>query len=249
MSALIVARAAGVAFTFNRHHRVISPMLRFMHRGTVTKWGLRAVDVTIEAGEGIALIGPTGSGKSTLLRLFAGVLRPDRGSVSVTGRVGTLLSHDAGLLQPLSGHENVECLAIVAGVPRKDLAERIAEIKQTSRLGEAFEEPVSSYSLGMRARLGFALAHAVHPSIMLLDEMHDAFDAEFWLLVEERVRELRSAGGIVVAAGHDLDRLARMCDRAIMLSDGRVVADAPFEELAPAPRGRPTPRSALRVPF
>ena len=231
MNASITAENLGVRFLFDRQRRVVTPMLARLHRRGSEVWGLRGIDLDVGPGEGLALVGPTGSGKTTLLRTLAGVLSPDAGRLAVDGRVGSLLSVDAGLLAPLSGRENSLLLGVLYGLSRRDAQRALERIKERSGLREAFERPVSSYSQGMRARLGFAVADAASPSVLLLDEVHEALDHEFRAVVGQRARELRDAGGIVIAAGHDHQALAQMCDRAVLLVRGQVDADGPFDSV------------------
>jgi ABC-type polysaccharide/polyol phosphate transport system ATPase subunit len=231
VTAAVHARNAGVSFLFDRQNRVVTPILARLRRHGATVWGLRGVDVRIEPGEGVAIIGLTGSGKTTFLRLLAQVLLPDEGRVDVRGRIGSLLSVQAGLLTPLTGRENSMLLGVLAGLSRAEVKERVPRIKDRSGLGEAFERSVSSYSQGMRARLGFAVASASDPQVLLLDEVHEAVDQHYREVIESRAREIREGGGIVVAAGHDHHVLERMCDRAILFRQGRVEADGPFQQV------------------
>lgn len=231
MSTLVHAQGVGVSFLFDRQNRVVTPALARMRRRGSTLWGLRGVEARIGPGEGVALIGLTGSGKSTFLRLLAGVLVPDEGRVEVQGRIGSLLSVSAGLLTPLTGRENGVLLGVLGGLTRAEARRRLPEIKERSGLEEAFERSVSSYSHGMRARLGFAVAACSNPEVLLLDEVHEAVDQRYREVIESRAQEVREAGGIVVAAGHDHAVLERMCDRAILFSKGHVVADGPFADV------------------
>jgi ABC-type polysaccharide/polyol phosphate transport system ATPase subunit len=191
-------------------------------------WGLRNVTFSASPGEGVALIGPSGSGKTTTLRVLAGVYSPDEGNVLVLGRVGSLLSIEAGLLSLLTGRENALLLGVLGGLSRKGSKRALESVKERSGLGDAFEYPVSAYSQGMRARLGFAVAEEAEPRILLLDEVHEALDHEFRTIVQERARALVDAGGIVVATGHDHPLLERLCSRAIYLDKGSIRADGPF---------------------
>jgi ABC-type polysaccharide/polyol phosphate transport system ATPase subunit len=231
VTAAVQTENAGVSFLFDRQNRVISPVLARLRRPGATVWGIRGIDVRIGPGEGIALIGRTGSGKTTFLRLLAQVLVPDEGRVDVRGRIGSLLSVQAGLLTPLTGRENSILLGVLAGLSRADVRGRVPQIKERSGLGDAFERSVSSYSQGMRARLGFAVADSTDPQILLLDEVHEAVDEHYRGVLESRARSIRDRGGIVVAAGHDHHVLERMCDRAILFRDGRIEADGPFEQV------------------
>jgi lipopolysaccharide transport system ATP-binding protein len=218
----------GVRFDFDRLGRVVTPGLARLRRVRATTWGLKHVSIDIEPGVGLALVGPTGSGKTTLLRMLAGVIVPDEGSAEVRGRVGSLLATDAGLAPLLTGRENAELLGVVAGLAVAEIRERMDLIGERTRLGDAFDRPVHTYSLGMRARLGLAVIRAISPQILLLDEVFEALDHEFRAIVEDLARELRQAGGIVVAAGHDHQALERICPRAVWLDRGRVLAEGDF---------------------
>jgi lipopolysaccharide transport system ATP-binding protein len=236
-TASIHAEAVGVRFLFDRYQRAVTPALARLRRATEETWGVRDLSFAIGPGEGVALIGPSGSGKTTLLRLIAGVYSPDAGDLRVDGRVGSLLSTEAGLMGLLTGRENASLLGVLAGMSRAQAEAQLEQIKASTRLEDAFERPVLSYSEGMKARLGFAVAEHAGPDILVLDEVHEALDHEFRERVAERAEAVRSAGGIVVAAGHDHPLLASFCDRALWLRDGRVEADAGFEEVRRAYRG------------
>jgi ABC-type polysaccharide/polyol phosphate transport system ATPase subunit len=202
-----------------------------LRRASDETWGVRDLSFAVDAGEGVALIGPSGSGKTTVLRLIAGVFGPDAGSIQVNGRVGSLLSTEAGLHGLLTGRENAALLGVLAGMSRTQAEAQLERIKQATRLDDAFERPVLSYSEGMKARLGFAVAEHAGRDILVLDEVHEALDHEFRERVAERAEAVRTAGGIVVAAGHDHPLLATFCDRALWLKEGRVEADGDFEEV------------------
>jgi len=225
---MISAEGVGVRFLFDRQRRVITAGAARLRRIGSETWGLRGVSFTIDPGEGVALLGASGSGKTTLLRLLGGVYTPDEGRLSVGGRVGTLLSVEAGLLSLLTGRENALQLGVLAGLSRTQARAALERVKSRSRLDVYFERPVSSYSQGMRARLGFAVAEATGPQIVLLDEVHEAFDHEFRQVIEDCGRRIREQGGIIVAAGHDHAMLERLCDRALHLEHGAIHADGPI---------------------
>jgi ABC-type polysaccharide/polyol phosphate transport system ATPase subunit len=221
----------GVRFYFDRHRKVVTRGASRLRSHGSTKWGVRGVSFETAGGEGIALIGPSGSGKTTMLRLLARVYWPDEGRLLVRGRVASLLSIDAGLLALLSGRENAMLLGVLGGLSRRASRWALESVKERSRLGDAFDQPVSTYSQGMRARLGFAVAEETDPQILLLDEVHEALDHEFRNVVEERARRLVEAGGVVVASGHDHQMLGRLCTRAIHLDQGSIRADGPFAKV------------------
>jgi ABC-type polysaccharide/polyol phosphate transport system ATPase subunit len=231
---VISAERVGVRFHFDRHRRVVTPNTARLRSGTSTKWGLHNVSFAAAGGEGIALIGRSGSGKTTMLRMLAGVYVPDEGRLRVRGPVASLLAVDAGLLSLLTGRENALLLGVLGGLSRRAAKRALDSVKERSGLGDAFEYPVTAYSQGMRARLGFAVAEDIEPRILLLDEVHEALDHEFRAVVQERARTLVETGGVVVAAGHDHPLLEQLCSRAIYLDDGTIVADGPFREIQPA---------------
>jgi len=231
MTAAIQVERLGVRFQFDRDRRVVTPNLARLRRRGADSWGLRDVTFAAQPRTAIGLLGPSGAGKSTLLRVLAGVLVADTGGVEVRGRVASLLSVGAGLMAPLTGRENATLLGVLAGLSRRDARGRLDEVRERSGLGYAFERPVSSYSLGMRARLGFAAADLPWTEVLLLDEVHEALDHEYREVVEARARTLVASGGIVVAAGHDHPLLARICTRGLLIDAGAVAADGPFSEL------------------
>jgi ABC-type polysaccharide/polyol phosphate transport system ATPase subunit len=236
--ASIEAREAGVHFLFDRQQRPVTPaQARFRRRGLQT-WGLHGLSVSIGPGEGVALIGPSGAGKTTLLRLVADVMPVDEGRLAVVGRVGSLLSIDAGLLPNLTGRENAALLTVLAGLSRGEARTRLEEVKRRSRLGDAFERDTSSFSEGMRARLGFASVECARPEILVLDEVHEAVDHGFRRVLADHARALLDRGGIVMAAGHDHELLGRLCERALLLDAGRVAVDGPFERVRESYLGR-----------
>jgi lipopolysaccharide transport system ATP-binding protein len=228
---LVRAENVGIRFLFDRQRNVIPPALARVRRYGSETWGLRDVTFTIQGGDGVALIGPSGSGKTTLLRTIAGVLQPDTGQIALRGQLASLLSIDAGLLPVLTGRENAQLLSVLAGLSRRQANGKLEEIKARSGLEAQFERPVLSFSQGMRARLGFAVADSVDPEILLLDEVHEALDHEFRTIVERRARSILDMGGIVIAAGHDHPMLQRLCNRAFLMREGSLEDDGAFAEV------------------
>jgi ABC-type polysaccharide/polyol phosphate transport system ATPase subunit len=228
VNASVTAHGVGVHFFFDRQHRVVTPTLARVRQHGSDLWGIRDVDLSIAPGEGVALLGANGTGKSTLLRAVAGVLPTDAGRIETQGRVAALLSVDAGLMPVLTGRENCQLLGVLAGLSRREARRLLPEIQERTALGDEFDHPVSSYSQGMRARLGFAVADQVSPDVLLLDEVHEAIDHDSRAFVEERAHAILRNGGIVMATGHDHTLLERLCSRALLLRGGHVVEDGDF---------------------
>jgi lipopolysaccharide transport system ATP-binding protein len=230
---VVLLDGVGVRFYFDRHRKVVTPVGARLRRDGSTKWGVRGISFESAGGEGIALIGPSGSGKTTTLRLLARVYWPDEGRVVVRGRVASLLSIDAGLLHLLTGRENAMLLGALGGLSRRASRRALDSVRDRSQLGDAFDQPVSTYSQGMRARLGFAVAEETDPQVLLLDEVHEALDHQFRDIVEQRARAIVEAGGVVMASGHDHGMLGRLCTRAIWMQEGKVRQSGPFDEVQP----------------
>ena len=224
----------GVRFLFDNQQRSVTPTLARLRRRGGENWGLVDTTISVGPGESVALLGPSGSGKTTLLRVIASIVFPDAGTVVVNGRIGSLLSIDAGLLLSLTGRENAMLLGVLGGLSRAQARGTLALVQERSGLEEAFDRPVSSFSQGMRARLGLTVAEEIGPEILLLDEVHEALDHRFRSIIAARARALLADGGIVVAAGHDHALLEQLCERALWMRDGRVAADGPFAEIRDA---------------
>jgi ABC-type polysaccharide/polyol phosphate transport system ATPase subunit len=231
LSAAVHADGIGIHFLFDSQRRALSPTLARLRRSGGENWALRDVSFEIGAGEGVALLGASGSGKTTLLRTLAGVLDPDAGRLELRGRIGSLLSIQAGVMALLTGRENTLLLGVLAGMTPGRARESVDSVRARSRLGEHFDRLVATYSQGMRARLGFAVIEQTAPTILLLDEVHEALDHEFREHVEEYAHEIVGGGGIVVATGHDHPMLERLCTRALLLDGGRVSADGDFHDV------------------
>jgi ABC-type polysaccharide/polyol phosphate transport system ATPase subunit len=225
---------AGVCFQLDRHKRLITPTLARVRRGGTENWGVRGIDVTLGPGEGVALIGPSGSGKTTMLRLLAGVLEPDEGKIAIGGRVGSLLALDAGVSSYLTGRENARLLGVLSGLTQRQALASLDRVREISGLEDAFERPVATWSQGMRARLGYAVAEVSDPDILLLDEVHEALDLEFRRHVMTHAHGLIERGGLVVAAGHDHELLGDLCHRALWMAGGQVQRDGVFGEVVAA---------------
>lgn len=217
MSTAVELRNVGVRFDLDRQLRPVTPALAHLRRKCTHEWALRNLDLTLSGGDGVALVGSNGAGKTTLLRTIAGVVAPDEGTVSISGRIGSLLSIDAGLMPMLTGRENSVLVGTLLGLSRARAQGAVPAIETVSGLGSAFDRPVITYSQGMKARLGFAVIEQADPNILLLDEVHEAIDESFRSELERRVQRIRERGGIVVAAGHDHAMLSRLCDQTITL--------------------------------
>jgi ABC-type polysaccharide/polyol phosphate transport system ATPase subunit len=202
-------------------------------------WALRDVSFEVAPGEVIGIIGANGSGKSTLLKCLARILRPDCGSIAVGGRLGALLELGAGFHPEMTGRENVFLNGAILGVNRRELKERFDEIVALAALERFIDTPVKNYSSGMYARLGFAIAVSLRSDILLVDEVLAVGDAVFQQRSMAKFEELRQRGCTLVLVTHALNVVEELCDRAVLLREGRLA------DIGPAPRVVSSYRQAL----
>jgi lipopolysaccharide transport system ATP-binding protein len=187
-------------------------------------WALRGVSFEISRGEMLGIVGHNGAGKSTLLQLLGGVVRPTEGVVAIRGRVGALLELGSGFSPDLTGRENVFVAGVVAGLSRAEVAARLDAIIGFAELEDAMEQPVRAYSTGMQMRLAFAVAIHCDPQILLVDEFLSVGDLAFQTKCLERIADLRQAGCAIALVSHNPDQVRQLCDRALWLRHGQVVA-------------------------
>lgn len=191
---------------------------------------LNGVEFVIEAGESVALLGFNGSGKSTLLKLIAGVLRPDAGSIRTRGRIAGLIEVGAGFHPELSGRENIYLNAAILGMTREEIDARFDDIVAFSEIEKFIDSEVKHYSSGMFLRLAFSVAIHTEVDILLIDEILSVGDEPFQKKCLARIRELHDAGKTLVVVSHDLNMVADLCDRGILLRDGAVLFDGKSHE-------------------
>ena len=187
-------------------------------------WALKAVDLELRQGEVVGVIGRNGAGKSTLLRLIARVMPPTEGRVRVVGSVAPLLDLGAGFHPELTGRENVFLNGTLLGHNRRDVEEHFAEIVAFAQLEEFIDAPLRTYSSGMAARLGFAVATAWKPDILIVDEALSVGDEAFRTRCERRIDAFRNAGTSVLLVSHDLALVRAMCQSVLWLDHGVVCA-------------------------
>lgn len=184
-------------------------------------WALRGVDLSVEPGETLGVIGRNGSGKSTMLRMLAGVTSPTEGHVTVRGRVAPLISVGVGFHPELTGRENVYVNGTVLGLRTEEIDELFDSIVAFAELHEFIETPVKFYSSGMFVRLGFAVAVAAQPDLLLIDEVLAVGDLRFQAKCYERMVEMKEQGATIVLVTHNLQATRNMCERTLVLHDGR----------------------------
>jgi ABC-type polysaccharide/polyol phosphate transport system ATPase subunit len=241
------ARDLGVKYSLKLTRRRTfrdSFVRRVKREGDPDFWALRHVSFDIHVGESVGVIGPNGAGKSTLLQVLAGILTPSEGVVAVDGHISSLLTLGVGFDQDLSGTDNIRLAGAFMGLPHADLEARLPGIVEYAELGQFIDAPMKTYSSGMRARLGFAIATSVDPDILLLDEVLATGDAAFREKSKQRVLELVRAAKAIMLVTHDMNWVTEYCNRAILLEKGRIELQGPPEEVVAVHKERMAMRKA-----
>jgi ABC-type polysaccharide/polyol phosphate transport system ATPase subunit len=192
---------------------------------------LNKVSLRVKRGEVFGLIGANGAGKTTLLRLVARVMRPTAGRVIVRGQVAPLLAMGAGFHPELTGRENVYLNGTLIGYTRREIDELFDQIVDFAELRDSIEAPIRTYSSGMMARLGFAVAMAKMPDILIVDEVLSVGDIAFQEKCSARIREFREQGGTILLVSHDMGGIQKMCGRVAWLNHGEIVQMGEVEDV------------------
>jgi len=232
-----IVRLQNIALHFPRQRGILTGILDMLRRRTTAGKGkftaLQGVDLEVQQGEVLGVIGRNGSGKSTMLRVMAGIYRPDEGSVKVCGRTSLLAGVSVGLNQNLTGRENVHLYGSILGHDKDTMESMMDDILDFSEIGEFFEQPLRTYSAGMKARLGIAIASAIEPEILLIDEVLGVGDPQFREKSKKRILDLVKNTGTVVLVSHSFGLMKEICDRVVLVHEGRVVmVDEPTEVIA-----------------
>lgn len=219
-------------FKLRHTHSIKETFVAAMRRKPLTTdfQALDGVSFDIGEGEAVALLGFNGSGKSTMLKLISGVLRPDEGDVRTRGRVAGLIEVGAGFHPDLSGRENVYLNAAILGMSKKETKDRFDSIVEFSEIEKFIDTEVKHYSSGMFLRLAFSVAIHTHLDVLLIDEILSVGDEPFQRKCLDRVRELHSQGKTLVVVSHDLNMVSNLCERGILLQDGKVRFDGPSKD-------------------
>ncbi len=190
---------------------------------------LKGIDLVVDEGESVAILGLNGSGKSTLLKLISGVMSPDGGEVLTRGRLAGLIEVGAGFHPELSGRENVFLNAAILGMTRKEIEQRYDEIVAFSEIEPFIDQEVKHYSSGMFMRLAFSVAIHVDVDVLLVDEILSVGDAPFREKCRLKFEELIAARKTLLVVSHDLDMVGELCTRGVVLQKGEIIYDGPVE--------------------
>jgi len=202
---------------------------------------LRDINLDLQHGARVALIGHNGAGKSTLLRLLSGIYEPTGGSAQVEGRVAPVFDLAVGMDPEISGYDNIMVRGLFLGMTREQMEARVDDIAEFTELGDYLTMPIRTYSSGMRVRLALGVVTSIDPEILLLDEGIGAVDADFMRKARARLTDLVSRAGLLVFASHSNDLLRDLCDTGVWLEHGEIRMQGPLEDVLTAYQNRPRP--------
>ncbi|GAA2058470.1 galactan export ABC transporter ATP-binding subunit Wzt/RfbE [Williamsia deligens] len=205
---------------------------------------LKNIDLHLQHGDRVGLVGHNGAGKSTLLRLLSGIYEPTRGACRIQGRVAPVFDLGVGMDPEISGYENIIIRGMFLGMSRREMLKRVDEIAEFTELGDYLGMPLRTYSTGMRVRVSLGVVTSIDPEILILDEGIGAVDADFMRKARVRLQELVKRSGILVFASHSNEFLAQLCDRALWIDRGEVRMDSDIESVVGAYEG---PEAAKHV--
>ncbi|MCI8892466.1 MAG: ABC transporter ATP-binding protein [Eubacterium sp.] len=233
----VIIEADHVSVQFSMANDRVNTLKEFVIQ-TVTKkirytqfWALRDVTFEIRKGDVLGIIGRNGAGKSTLLKVISGILKPTAGSVASHGNIVPMLELGSGFDFDLSGRENIYLNGAILGYSEEFLLKKYKEILEFSELEEFIEVPLRNYSSGMVMRLAFAIATAVSPEILIVDEILSVGDARFQEKSRKRMLEMMSGGTTVLFVSHELEQIRKMCNKVVWLEHGTVKAFGPAKEI------------------
>lgn len=232
-----VIRLEGVSLCYRlAKHRIPSLKEYAIHfiRGALSYeklWALRDVSITVPRGQTLGIVGRNGAGKSSLLKVISRVFKPTTGRIEVNGRLAPILELGTGFDFELTGIENIYLNALLLGHSRKEIDEKLEEIIDFSGLGDFVRSPIRNYSSGMLSRLGFSVATAWIPDILILDEVLAVGDSSFTEKCEQRIDRFHEAGTTVLLVSHNAAAIRKNCTRCLWLDAGRLRADGETEEV------------------
>lgn len=194
-------------------------------------WAVDDVSFKVNKGEVLGIIGPNGSGKTTLMKMISGVVWPDKGRVSVRGRVGALIAVGAGFHPMLTGRENIYFNGAILGMSKREIEEKFEEIVEFADIGNFLDTPVKNYSSGMFVRLGFAVAAHCDQDVLLVDEVLSVGDGAFQAKCIKKMNEISEKGTTIVFVSHNLLTVGRFCNTGICLIDGKIVSSGEVNQV------------------
>ena len=232
MNSNIVLETTNLGKKYHLHEKPVYRLLDIISGGLKSYhsdfWALRGINISVERGEVLGILGENGSGKSTLLRLIQGITQATEGRMVVRGKVGSILELGLGFRPEFTGRENIFMNAQILGLSKKEIERKYEEIESFADIGDFIEQPIRTYSSGMMLRLGFSVATSFQPDLLLIDEVISVGDTYFQAKSFNRINEMKKHGTAIVFISHDMLVIQNFCDKAALLKDGKIIkAGAP----------------------
>lgn len=228
---IITFKNVSKTYTLYKDDKARFKALFFKPRNAKTNKALNNVSMVINRGESVGIVGDNGAGKSTLLKMITGVAFPDEGEITVDGKVAALLELTAGFSMEMTGRENIYLKGYVLGLEDSYIKQIEEKIIDFAELGDYIDQPVRTYSSGMKMRLGFAININIEPDILVVDEALSVGDASFKKKCKNKIKDLIKSGVTVLFVSHNKDNVEEVCTRAIYLKSGTVVCDGKVEDV------------------
>lgn len=231
----LAIKVEDVSMCFNLNKEKVDNLKEYVIKSLTRKiertefWALKNISFEVERGEHLGILGFNGAGKSTLLKAIVGVMKPTRGTIEKEGVIAPLLELGAGFDMNYTGRENIYLYGAIMGYSRAFLDSKYDEIVSFSELKSFINVPLKNYSSGMKARLGFAIATAVEPDILILDEVLSVGDAKFRKKCIKKVQSLFEKNVTVIFVSHSIDQVRSICNQAILLEEGQIIASGEVE--------------------
>lgn len=218
-----VIQIKGVSLTFPRRRSLMNLLSSLFKKQRNDFTALKEINLNVSQGEIIGIIGTNGCGKSTLLRVISGIYPPDQGVCSVNGNISLLAGLGTGFSGHQTGRENAILYGSILGYSEEKIIDKLSEIISFSELGRFIDEPIRTYSAGMKARLGLAVASAIQPDILLIDEVLGVGDPTFKEKSTNRIMEMVQEAGTVMIVSHSFGMLSKICDRIVLMEKGEII--------------------------
>lgn len=232
-----VVKVENVSMMFNLNNEKIDNIKEYAIKFLTGKlhykefWALSDIDFSVEKGDRLGILGLNGAGKSTLLKVVAGVMKPTKGKVEVEGIIAPMIELGAGFDPNYTGAENIYLYGTTMGYSRKYIDSKYDEIVEFSELQKFIDVPIKNYSSGMKARLGFAIATAVKPQVLILDEVLSVGDTKFKKKSEAKLMGMIDSGVTVLFVSHNTNQVNKICNKAILLKEGKIIAKGDSKEV------------------
>ncbi len=235
-----IIKVDNVSIVFNKSSEKVDSIKEYFVRMIKNQlmfeefWALKNIDLTVQRGDALGIVGFNGSGKSTLLKIIAGVMKPTKGSVEVNGTIAPMIELGAGFDMDLSAGENIYLNGAVLGYSRKEMNEKMDSILEFAELQDFVNVPLKNYSSGMVARLGFSIATAHTPDILIVDEVLGVGDYKFQEKCQERIMKIVESGATVLFVSHSIEQVKKLCKHILWLNKGEKVMYGETEKVCEA---------------